>query len=603
MAWKTVPLREVLSVSIDAAEIEPTATYPMAGVYSFGRGLFTRGPLTGAETTYKRFHKLSEGMIVLSQLKAWEGAIAVVGTEHADCFLSTQFPTFRCDTATADVNFIAWFVRLPSAWEKLRLGARGMGARRDSVSPSKFLDLEIPLPSLDEQHAIAQRLDHVEAQLQERAKALQAVERDTKAMLQNAFNKIVEGADYRPLVEVAPLVRRPVEVELDGEYPELGARAFGRGLFHKPSLVGSEVTWQKLFWIHAGDLVFSNIKAWEGAFGVATSKDHLRVGSHRYLTCVPHGEAATANFLWFFLQSPSGLRKINQASPGSADRNRTLGQKSLMAITVPVPSLDAQHSFDKLCALVEKIRLIRTETAKEADALLPAMLHQIFEKQSATSAAPVRQTDNVVSLLTPSDSSAVDTPFKEAVLVAAIIKAFHEEGGQPLGNFRLQKAVYFARRFMGESALDQQYLRKAAGPYNPQMRYSGGMKIALEKNWIIPATGKFGPGHSPGSAFNDAESWIAKYQHSRPAAWVRDKFKFKQNNIWEILATVDYAMLALAHADQSPNAKSVLAYISDDAEWHPKVAKLSLTEAGIQNAMVELETLFINPRDKHEVPS
>lgn len=178
------------------------------------------------------------------------------------------------------------------------------------------------------------------------------------------------------------------------------------------------------------------------------------------------------------------------------------------------------------------------------------------------------------------------------MLVAAIIKAFHEEGGQPLGNFRLQKAVYFARRFLGETALEGEYLRKAAGPYNPTMRYSGGMKVALDKNWIAPASGAYGPGHSPGAAIGEAQSWIDQYNFAQAAAWVRDKFKFKQNDIWELLATIDYAMLALSHRGTNPTSQAVLSYIDQDPEWHPKIAKLGLTEPAIQNAMVEMESLF-----------
>jgi type I restriction enzyme S subunit len=204
-----------------------------------------------------------------------------------------------------------------------------MGARRDTVSPKKFLSLFVPLPPIDQQISIAKQLDDIQAKLQDRLSTLDEIERDTKAMLQNAFLKIIDGAEYRPLAKVAPLVRRPVQIELDGEYPELGARSFGRGLFHKPAMLGAEVSWEKLFWIHEGDLVFSNIKAWEGAFGVASKKDHLRVGSHRYLTCVANPDVATPNFIWFYLQSRDGIAKKDRASPGSADRNRTLGQKAL----------------------------------------------------------------------------------------------------------------------------------------------------------------------------------------------------------------------------------------------------------------------------------
>src|SRR5690606_3739420 len=106
----------------------------------------------------------------------------------------------------------------------------------------------------------------------------------------------------------------------------------------------------------------------------------------------------------------------------------------------------------------------------------------------------------------------IDTPFKEAVLVGAIVKAFHEDNRQPIGNFRLQKAVYFARRQMGESALDKDYLRKAAGPYSPKMRYSGGIKIATDKNWIKRATGKYGEGNALGDSAAEMDEWIERYQ-------------------------------------------------------------------------------------------
>ena len=100
------------------------------------------------------------------------------------------------------------------------------------------------------------------------------------------------------LGHVAPLVRRPVSIAPDAVYPEVGVRSFGRGLFPKPPLIGRELTWQKLFRIEAGDLVFSNIKAWEGAFAVADAAHHGHVGSHRYLTCVADTRRALPRFVW-----------------------------------------------------------------------------------------------------------------------------------------------------------------------------------------------------------------------------------------------------------------------------------------------------------------
>src|SRR3546814_6313564 len=64
----------------------------------------------------------------------------------------------------------------------------------------------------------------------------------------------------------------------------------------------------------------------------------------------------------------------------------------------------------------------------------------------------------------PESAPGVDTKFQEAVLVTAIVNTFFQVGGEPIGNFRLQKAVYFARRKMGEHVGEMAYLRKAAGP-------------------------------------------------------------------------------------------------------------------------------------------
>src|SRR3546814_6742977 len=80
----------------------------------------------------------------------------------------------------------------------------------------------------------------------------------------------------------------------------------------------------------------------------------------------------------------------------------------------------------------------------------------------------------------------------------------------PIGNFRLQKAVYFARRKMGEHVGEMAYLRKAAGPYNPSMKYSGGIAIAKQKNWLREARGRFGFGHVPGPAAAGIDDWFDK---------------------------------------------------------------------------------------------
>lgn len=590
MVWKSVLLGDVISHRSEFIEINPGEIYSRCRVQTSARGIILRDRVEGSSIKTKRQQICRAGEFLVAEIDAKMGGYGIVPPDLNGAIVSSHYFLYEIDEEKLSGPFLNWFSKTPLFFEQVC--AQG-STNYAAIRPDAVLRYSIPLPSLDEQMAIAQRLDDVEAQVQNRLTTLQAIGHDTSAMLQNTFNKIVEGADYRPLGAVAPLVRRPVDVELDGEYPELGVRSFGKGPFHKPVLSGADVGNKRLFEIHRGDLLFNIVFAWEGAIAVPGADDHGRVGSHRFLTCVPIPEVATAEFLRYYLLSPEGLKKVGKASPGGAGRNRTLGIKKAEQIMVPVPDIKRQRHFDDLCAYVEEIGAIRSATTKAANALLPAMLHEIFVRQAVSSIAPATRVGTVVSLPVLRVADTVDTPFKESVLVAAIINTFHQDGGQPLGNFRLQKAVYFARRFMGESALDSEYLRKAAGPYNPAMRYSGGIKLALEQNWIAPAIGKFGDGHAPGSAVADAHSWIEKYRFAQPAAWVRDKFKFKHNDSWGLLATIDYAMLALNHRGTMVTAKAVLNYIDSDPEWHQKIAKFGLTESSIQNWMVELEGLFV----------
>lgn len=233
------------------------------------------------------------------------------------------------------------------------------------------------------------------------------------------------------------------------------------------------------------------------------------------------------------------------------------------------------------------------ETAGRADTTpaSPATRDDVSEQSGSTSAGGVRSSESEGREV-PTGPSDVVSKFKEAVLVGAIIKAFFTGGGEPIGNFRLQKAVYFARRHNGEHVGQMEYLKKAAGPYSPSMKYSGGIAIAKQKKWLHEARGRFGFGHVLGPAAGDMDEWIAKYGYGDPARWVAEQFRFKKNEEWETIATVDYAMEHLQSLGIEADAEQILQYIRADDEWRPKVEKLGLTEISIEAAMVEVRALF-----------
>jgi len=376
--WPAVCLREVLIQREDVVPVDPTAEYPMAGVYSFGKGLFFRGRKFGQETSYKEFFRLHSGDLVLSRVKGWEGAVGIVPKGLDGHFVSKEFPVFVPKNDRVYLPFVNLFFRSRLGRESLTRAAQGIGARRERVKEKQFLEISIPLPPRKEQRRLSDFVSGVEDRLVDARQTREKTENEMAALLASVFSRAVRGAKRVPLGDVAPLDRRPVEIVAGESYLELGVRSFGRGVFHKPELRGADLTWQKLFGVREGDIVISNIKAWEGAIAVAGTGDDGRVGSHRYLTLVPDGVQATAGFLCFYLLTPEGLTAVGNASPGSADRNRTLGQKALQRIEVPVPAIEQQISFDELHCMARGVLNAQADAEAEINAIIPSMIDRIL---------------------------------------------------------------------------------------------------------------------------------------------------------------------------------------------------------------------------------
>ena len=252
------------------------------------------------------------------------------------------------------------------------------GTANVSLKEQDIAQVEINLPSLEEQTLAVTQIEQITAQVHQVEELREQEQIEIMQMLTSSFWQITQNAPRHPLKDVAPIMRRPVDVKAASLYPEIGIRSFGNGTFHKPVLTGLEVGSKRIFMIEPGDLLFSNVFAWEGAIAVARPEDTARFGSHRFISCIPDSAKAIANFLCFFFLTDEGLALIGKASPGGAGRNRTLGISTLEKILVPVPDLADQRWFCSLLAKATGLRRLHNETKMELDALLPSVLARAF---------------------------------------------------------------------------------------------------------------------------------------------------------------------------------------------------------------------------------
>lgn len=373
-----VSLGELLRRSNETAILDFDTEYHEVTIRLWGKGVISRGRVRGGDVGTSR-QLVRANQLILSKIDARNGAIGIVPPELDGAIVSNDFPSFEF-AEKLDSSFMGWLVRSTPFVDLCKAASEGT-TNRVRIKEDRFLTQQIQLPSLEKQQTIVARLDQLADKVRQVNEHLDAAEADADNLLAVQFREAIKNAPSRKMSEVAPAVRRPVNIDISTRYREVGARSFGKGLFVKPDFDGAEATWQKPVWIEEGDLVLSNIKAWEGAIAIAGKQHSGCIASHRYITCMPDQNYATAAFLAYFLLNPDGLEKIGFASPGTADRNRTLSLTNLGKIEVPLPPINVQHEFNSLQTKVAELKAKHAKIREANQALIPATLERIFSSE------------------------------------------------------------------------------------------------------------------------------------------------------------------------------------------------------------------------------
>jgi type I restriction enzyme S subunit len=305
----------------------------------------------------------------------------LIADEMDGAYVSNEFPNFKIDRSRIYPKFLEFLFKQRLIWKEVERRCTGTTkTSRNRFKEDSFLDFEIFIPPLQDQKRVADKIENLKSRIDQVRELGANQGKSLRQMLRGAYYDLTRDALCLPMSKVAPIVRRPVKVEPDKEYSELGVRSFGRGTFHKPSTSGAALGRKRIYHMQPGDLLFNNVFAWEGAVAVTRAEDAGRVGSHRFITCVPKKELVTAGFLTFHFLTPEGMRDIGKASPGGAGRNRTLGLRKLEQISVPVPKLDRQVWLSELVENVGKIEHLQTEIEYGLDCLLSSAFSAELKK-------------------------------------------------------------------------------------------------------------------------------------------------------------------------------------------------------------------------------
>jgi type I restriction enzyme S subunit len=163
LSTEDVPWSDLFMLHEEQVAVTPAALFPHAGLRGFGHGLFPKDPVQGRDTSYRAFNRLYAGALVISQVKGWEGAVAVVPDEFVGRFVSPEYRTFKCVPERALPEYVARLATTSWFHDILRNATHGAGGRRERTRPEKLALERIAMPSVSAQRRAVAMLDAVAA--------------------------------------------------------------------------------------------------------------------------------------------------------------------------------------------------------------------------------------------------------------------------------------------------------------------------------------------------------------------------------------------------------------------------------------------------------
>ena len=377
-AWPRVKLGELLSQVEDIIPIEDDVLYRQVTVRMHNRGLVLRKKCTGNEIKTKKQYRIRMGEFVFSKIDARNGAMGLVPIELDGAIVSNDFPVFEINCKKINPQFLNFYTSTEAFTIDCLAKSKGTSNRK-RIKEERILEIEVPLPQMEVQSKIVGIIKSIQNKILEIKVLQDNTEQEIGSFIHSLFVSITERCGRKALKDMAPLVRRKVEIDPEKEYFELGIRSFGKGIFHKPAIRGGELNGKRLFKIEPGDLLFNNVFAWEGAVSVAQSEDAGRYGSHRFISRRAVDGIASADYLYYYFTTPEGIEQLGKASPGSAGRNRTLGLKMLDEIEVPVPAYERQLWVVSIAKRLEELNKRQEMIKKEMERLFKSVLDIAFQ--------------------------------------------------------------------------------------------------------------------------------------------------------------------------------------------------------------------------------
>lgn len=280
---------------------------------------------------------------------------AYVAETASDLLCGYHLALLRARSQLMRGDFLFWALQSKQAREAFANAAGGV--TRFGLTLDGMKTVALPCPDLSSQEDIAKFLDLETSRIDQLIEKKQRFLKASSSRIEALVDQAISNADV-PRVRFGNVVRRmqrPVLLSEHGELIRLGLYNRGRGIFKKAAADEEGMGDSDFFFVKEGDLILSGQFAWEGAVAMATASEEGCVVSHRYPVYQGRSGVRTS-YLLGLLRSRFGDFLLNEASRGSAGRNRPLNTSRLGKEKIPIPDARLQDEVERAVIFERRLK-------------------------------------------------------------------------------------------------------------------------------------------------------------------------------------------------------------------------------------------------------
>ncbi|MDQ1250560.1 MAG: restriction endonuclease subunit [Actinomycetota bacterium] len=333
-------------------EIDDTTEYTQIGIRSFGRGIFHRDPCRAEGLSKLRYFHVNPERLVISNIMAWEGAIALSGEAEQGCIGSNRFLSYKA-IGEIDLGYLDYYFQSAAGRDAIRSASTGTVTRNQTLSIHDFENLRVPAPNLTEQRHLATELgrafDYSRKISDLLTKAGELRDSHLDSILSTIEHHVILSELLTPQADF-------VRVDPGSHYRVAGIYNRGRGLFERPLLPGSDTKYSRLNRLHHGQFVYSKLFGWEGSLAVVGPEfDGIHV-SHEFPTFDIDTARVDPTYFSHVVRWRGLHKRLADQGTGMGSRRQRVNVDNLLATRVPLPPMPQQELLGRTLSTVVRSR-------------------------------------------------------------------------------------------------------------------------------------------------------------------------------------------------------------------------------------------------------